>query len=294
MSYSTFNQESYLLMESSVCSVLDRYGATVIPMEAYFFDWERLSKMFDATIKQFEQWVPCLKNYITPKSQTVKMPDDCQDVRSVRIHVDGIVKTDQPVLELGRDYSYNKFTNELFAYVTGLYVQYLGNYTRESIQILTEPTFIVKDILSTFTLPAIPHPDNFKLCTNSEIYSLVPVVYNTELQEYTCNIGSIKIDCPRLKCSVKLSCDSQDIQLDYKTRYKAIRGLDAGQEFFEASLAEKLLTMQGNIKAVCNFTSMPNNITADSLASLGQSIHAEVEQMRKDRNKFWLGIQALT
>lgn len=294
MSVATFNQESYLTMETAVQNVCDRYGATVIPMEAFFFDWERLYKMFDATIKQFEHWVPCLKHYITPKTQTVKMPDDCQDIRNVRIHVNGIVKTDQPVLELGRDYSYNKFTNELFAYVTGLYVQYLANYTREHIEIESDPNFIISNVPSTFTLPAIPHPDNFILYAQGSQFTLTPTAYSTEVQEYTSTLGTIKIDCPRLKCTVNLNIPSQDIHFKFKTRYKAIKGIDEGQEFFEASLAEKILTMQGNIKAVCNFSSMPNNITADSLAALGASIHAEVEQMRKDRNKFWLGIQALT
>ena len=114
-------------------------------------------------------------------------------------------------------------------------------------------------------------------------------------QHYKYSGGTVLIDTATMQVTVN-SNTSTNVQLKYTSKYKGICGITQGQEFFEAMFAEKLLTSIGNIKAVCNFSTMPVNITADDLKALGQSIHLEVEKYCENtgRQKWWLGITAIS
>ena len=122
---------------------------------------------------------------------------------------------------------------------------------------------------------------------------MTPTNLSPDNQSYSFSGGTVNIDLSTMEATV-LSSSNANIQLTYKTKYKAISGITEGEEFFEALIAERLLTSIGNMKAVTNFNSMPVNITADNLASLGQSIHAEVEAYCQSRKKWWRGITAIS
>lgn len=294
----TYNLESVLTLERTVQNVLDKYAADIIPLSDLCYDWSRLNRMFDTSIRQFEQYLPCLKWYEAPNIRNFTMPDDCQEVRAVVLNTPGIIKTDMPELELGVDYTYDKFSNKLNSYLTGLAVQYLAKYSTTVIDISTDEQFICPQGKTAFKLDIVPNPKGVKLITNDAIeYNLTPILITPDKLEFsfnkynTNNYDTLKIDLTTMLAEVETSIDSESFTLSYTSRYKAILGLDSGAEFFETVFASKLLSGIGNAKAVCKFNSMPNDITADGLNTIAAKLEEEINSYKK--SKWWLGIAAI-
>ena len=290
-----YNDSSTLRIEDVLENVLGRYGADVIPLSCLSFDWTRIENLITLSLKDFEQWVPRLRWYVAPMAREFKMPDDCQEVRAVVLNVQGIIDTDMPVLYAGRDYTYNKYQNTVNSYLTNLKVQYLGTYLRTDTTTTTNEEYVVKSVETTFKIKYVPKPGTISIIYNNKTEELQATKVTPDSQSYKFSKGTVDIDLASMLVTVKASV-SGNVQLAYTLKYKAIAGLTQGAEFFEALVAEKILTSIGNIKAVTNFASMPVNITADSLATLGQSIHGEVEAYKQNtgRQKWWLGITAIS
>ena len=290
-----YNDNSILKIEDVLENVLGRYGADVIPLSSLSFDWKRIENLITLSLKDFEQWVPRLRWYIAPNLREFPMPDDCQEVRAVVLNVTGIIDTDMPVLYPGRDYTYNKYQNTINSYLTNLKVQYLGTYLRAETNTITDEEYVVKSVETQFKIKYVPKAGTVSIIFNDITEELQATKVSQDAQSYKYSKGTVDIDLTTMTVTVN-SKISTNIQLSYQNKYKAISGLTQGAEFFEALVAEKLLTSIGNIKAVTNFATMPVNITADNLAQLGQNIHSEVEAYKANtgRQKWWLGITAIS
>ena len=292
---SAYNDEAILPIEDILENVLFRYGATVVPLNNLKLDWSKINNLIILSLREFEQWVPRLKWYEAPKVRTFTMPDDCQEVRSVVLNTPGVLYTDMPVLQPNVDYTYNKHQNEISAYLTGLKVQYLSTHTLAEHNITTEEEYVVKNVDTIFKIKYVPKPGTISIITENSTELLDPVKVSSDFQEYKFSEGLVNIDLTTMDVCVNSNI-SGNIKFNYTSKYKGICGITQGEQFLEAMFAEKLLTSIGNIKAVCNFATMPVNITADDLKSLGQSIHTEVENYcaNAGRQKWWLGITAIS
>lgn len=290
-----YNDDSLLPIEDLLENVLGRYGADVIPLEALSFDWQRINNLAILSLKEFEQWVPRLRWFESPKTRIFQMPDDCQEVRAVMLNTPGVIDTDMPVLYPGRDYTYNKYQNIINSYLTGLKVQYLGTYLLKEYTKTTDEEYIVQNVETSFKIKYVPKPGTVNIVFNGVEEQLTPTKVAQDFQEYTFSNGTVCINLALMQVSI-ISNISGNIQLNYTCKYKGISGITQGEEFFEAMFAEKLLTSISNIKAVCNFSTMPINITSDSLATLASTLHTEVQDYcsANSRQKWWLGITAIS
>ena len=291
---SVLNDEAIYPIEDVLENVLARYGADIIPLSSLKFDWPRINKIIISGLRKFEQWVPKLRWYDGPPNvRSFTMPDDCQDIRAVMLNVQGIIETDMQPLYPNVDYTYNKDTNIFNAYLTNVHIQYLGTYLLVDNTITTDEEYVVANVKTTFKINYVPDPRDISIIMGEIVEQLIPTNLSPECQSYSFSGGTVNIDLSTMEATV-LNSTNSEIQLTYKTKYKAISGITEGEEFFEALVAERLLTSIGNMKAVVNFNSMPVNITADNLASLGQSIHSEVEGYCQSRKKWWRGITAIS
>ena len=280
-----------LTLEQATKNVVTTKGLFAIPLEAFFFDWDVLNRVFVSTFKKYERYCPLRRTIQTNGGNPYQMPDDCIYPISIGFGNSSMIPPQTAPVDR-QSWSYDRETKRLSVFTnTGssaaFQVQYLARHGQVEVTPEIEP-FEVFDGEETIeiALPSVPNPSSLKIAKGDSDLA----IKTRERHSWTLegSLGTATLDLNSLNLTVKQTDTSAgNIEVSYTSKYKAFDKIDEDDyDFFETWYAGNILTSLGNIKAIVRMDELPNNISADDLISQGKALLDDVKEWQQEK-QFW-------